>query len=152
MWSLETKTVVWVELTSLWEENVNKNHDLKKGKYNQLVIDSRAGKHVGGIAWTVVPLYVKVGCRGAINEEPWYGMCRKMGFTKTITHRVTKAAQETAVHCSHVLFLSLFMKLWEQRSLMGKLINQKCPPTDSLHSRCQQNRWCTSLYCDIYNR
>ena len=51
-------------------ENFNKNHDLKKGKYNQLVIDLRAGKHVGGIAWTVVPLHVEVGCRGAINEEP----------------------------------------------------------------------------------
>ena len=71
LWS-ETQTVVWIELT--WEENLRKNHDLKKGRYNQLAIDLREGKHVGGIRWKVVPLCVDVGCRGAINEGPWYGM------------------------------------------------------------------------------
>ena len=122
MWSLETKTVVWVELTSPWEENLRKNHDLKKGRYNQLAIDLREGKHVGGIKWRVVPLCVEVGCRGAIYEGPWYGMCRRLGFTKTITRRVTQAAQETAVMCSYYIFLCRFMKLWEQRPLMGASI------------------------------
>ena len=61
MWSVETNTIVWVELTSPWAENFNKNHDLKKEKYNQLVIDLKAGKHVGGIASTVVSLYVELG-------------------------------------------------------------------------------------------
>ena len=119
MWSMETKTVVWIELTSPWEENLRKNHDLKKGRYNQLAIDLREGKHVGGIKWRVVPLCVEVGCRGAINEGPWFGMCRRLGFTKTITRRVTQAAQETAVMCSYYLFLSRFVKLWEQRPRMG---------------------------------
>ena len=48
MWSVETKTIVWIELTSPWEENLRKNHDLKKGRYNELVFDLREGKHVGG--------------------------------------------------------------------------------------------------------
>ena len=26
--SVETKTIVWIELTSPWEENLRKNHDL----------------------------------------------------------------------------------------------------------------------------
>ena len=39
---------------------------------------------MGGIKWAVVPLYVEVGCRGAIYEGPWFGMCRRLGFTKTI--------------------------------------------------------------------
>ena len=85
-------------------------YDLKKGKYNELVIDLREGKHVGGIKWTVVPWQVEVGCRGAIYEGPWFGMCRRLGFTKTITHRVTQAAQETAVMCSYYLFLCRFIK------------------------------------------
>ena len=102
-----------------WEENLRKNHDLKKGRYNQLAIDLREGKHVGGIKWRVVPLCVEVGCRGAINEGPWFGMCRRLGFTKTITRRVTQAALETAVMCSYYLFLSRFVKLWEQRPRMG---------------------------------
>ena len=57
IWSVETKTIVLIELTSSWEENLRKNHDLKNGQYNELVIDLRKGKHVGGIKWTVVPLY-----------------------------------------------------------------------------------------------
>ena len=116
-WSVETKTIVWIELTSRWEENLKKNHDLKKGKYNELVIDLR--EHVGGIKWTVVPLYVEVGCRGAIYEGPWFGMCRRLGFTRTITRRVTQAAQETAVMCSYYLFLCRFIEVWEEKLLMG---------------------------------
>ena len=122
IWSAETKTIVWIELTSPWEENLRKNHDLKKGKYNELVIDLREGKHVGGIKWTVVPLYVEVGCRGAIYEGPWFGMCRRLGFTKTITRRVTQAAQETAVMCSYHLFLCRFIKVWEEKPRLGKSI------------------------------
>ena len=42
------------------------------------MIDLREGKHVGGIKWTVVPLYVEVGCRGSIYEGPWFGMRRRL--------------------------------------------------------------------------
>ena len=45
MWSVEPKTIVWIELTSPWEKNLRKNHDLKKGRYNELVIALREGKH-----------------------------------------------------------------------------------------------------------
>ena len=98
------------------------NHDLKKGKYNELVIDLREGKHVGEIKWTGVALYVEVGCRGAIYEGPWLGMCRRLGFTKTITRRVTQAAQETAVMCSYHLFLCRFIKVCEEKPRLGKSI------------------------------
>ena len=122
MWSMETKTVVWIELTSPWEENSKKNHDLKKARYNSLAIDLREGKHVGGIKWRVIPLCVEVGCRGTVNEGPWYGMCRRLGFTKTITRRVTNAAKETAVWCSYHIFLCRFMKVWEKKALMGATV------------------------------
>ena len=78
-----------VTLLSVPSVEFQQESRLTDGKCTQLVIALRAGKHVGGIAWTVVPLYVEVGRRGAINEEPWYGTCRKLGFTKTITRRVT---------------------------------------------------------------
>ena len=116
---METKTVVWIELTSPWEENLKGNHDLKKRRYNQLAIDLREGKHVGGIKWRVIPLCVEVGCRGTINKGPWYGMCGKLGFTKAITRRVTQAAAETALWCSYYIFLQRFVKVWEERPLMG---------------------------------
>ena len=44
----------------------------KMDKYNKLAIDLREGKH-HGVKWTVVPLCVEVGARGAINEQPGTG-------------------------------------------------------------------------------
>ena len=35
---------------------------------------------------------------------------------------VTQAAQETAVMCSYHLFLCRFIKVWEEKRLMGKFI------------------------------
>ena len=73
-------------------------------------------------SFDVLPLYVEVGCRGAIYEGPWFGMCRRLGFTKTITRRVTQAAQETAVMCSYHLFLCCFIRVWAEKPLMGESI------------------------------
>ena len=122
MWSMETKTLVWIELTSPWEENSKKNHDLKRARYNQLAIDLREGKHVGGIKWRAIPLYVEVGCRGTINQGPWYGMCSSLSFTPAITRRVTQAAEVTALWCSYYIFLCRFVKVWEQKTLMGAAV------------------------------
>ena len=80
IWSMSSKTVIWIELTSPWEENMSKRHFEKKDKYNQLAIDLRNPRRVGG-AWTVYPFEVEVGARGAINEQPWSYMCSKLGFT-----------------------------------------------------------------------
>ena len=124
---METQTVVWIELTSPWEENRDKNRELKIIRYNQLAIDLREGKHVGNIKWRVIPLYVKVGCRGTVNQRPWYGICNDLGFTQTITRRITQtitrriteAATQTALWCSYFVFLFRFVKVWELRPLMG---------------------------------
>ena len=71
IWSMQTNAVIWLELTSPWEENLNKKHFEKMDKYNKLAIDLREGKH-HGVKWTVVPLCVEVGARGAINELDVY--------------------------------------------------------------------------------
>ena len=42
IWSRKTKTVVWVELTSPWEENMTIRHFEKLAKYNQLKVDCEA--------------------------------------------------------------------------------------------------------------
>ena len=54
IWSMESKTIIWIELTSPWEENFKKNYDLKFKRYNQLAIDLREGTHFG-VKWTVYP-------------------------------------------------------------------------------------------------
>ena len=70
IWSMETKHIIWIELTSPWEENFKKNYDLKYKRYNQLAIDLREGKHFG-VKWTVHPHYVEIGARGGIDELGW---------------------------------------------------------------------------------
>ena len=47
IWSMESKTVIWIELTSPWETNMPKQHDYKTNRSNQLAIDLREGKYFG---------------------------------------------------------------------------------------------------------
>ena len=79
IWSLSSKTVIWIELTSPWEENMSKRHYEKKSKYNQLALELRNPQRAGG-AWTVHPLEVEIGVQGAINPQSWQWMCKIMGF------------------------------------------------------------------------
>ena len=77
IWSLSSKTVIWIELTSPWEGNMSKRYNEQKSKCDKL-----AREHVGGWqlyelrnpqraggAWTVHSLEVEVGVRGAINPQ-----------------------------------------------------------------------------------
>ena len=69
IWSMQTKAVIWIELTSPWEKNLTKKYFETMDKYNKLAIDLREGKQ-HGVKWTVAPLCIEVGARGAINEQP----------------------------------------------------------------------------------
>jgi len=60
--------VIWIELTSPWEENLTKKHFEKMDKYNKLAIDLQEGKH-HGVKWTVVPLCVEVGVAGRVRVD-----------------------------------------------------------------------------------
>ena len=46
IWSSSSKTVIWIELTSPWEENMSKRHYEKKSKYNKLALELRNPQHV----------------------------------------------------------------------------------------------------------
>ena len=117
IWSLSSKTVIWIELTSPWEENMSKRHYEKKSKYNKLALELRNPQRAGG-AWTVHPLEVEIGARGAINPQSWQWMCKIMGFDSNTRDRLTHAVQDAAVHCSHMIFLCRFHKVWETRPLL----------------------------------
>ena len=108
IWSMSTKVVVWIELTSPWEENMTKWHFEKKAKYNQLKIDCEAK------GWEVHPLCVEVGCRGYVAES-FPRMCKVLGFGKQEEKSLKLAVEKTARHCSHTIFCSRFLKHWEPR-------------------------------------
>jgi len=82
IWSTSTKTVIWIELTSPWTENMQARHFEKKAKYTPLATDLRNPKRAGG-AWTVYPLEVEVSALGVVNEQPWSTMCSRLGLTTT---------------------------------------------------------------------
>ena len=67
------------------------------------------GKH-HGVKWTVVPLCFEVGARGAINEQPWNRMCKRLGFSKCSKCRLTQGVQDAAVACSYYIFLCRFLR------------------------------------------
>ena len=51
IWSCSTRTVIWIELTVPWEENMTLRNAEKNARYNQLKIDCEAK------GWKVHPLY-----------------------------------------------------------------------------------------------
>ena len=102
------------------EENLTKKHFEKMDKHNQLTIDLREGKH-HGVKGTVVPLCVEVGARGAINEQPWNRMCKRLGFSKCSKCRLTQGVQDTAAACSYYIFLCRFLRTWELQALVYTL-------------------------------
>ena len=117
VWSMETKTVIIIELTSPWEENFEKNHKLKLEKYNQLVVDLRDGNHFG-VKWKALFFCVEIGARGALHESAWGRMCGQLRITGSARKRLTAAVQDTAIHCSHLVYLCRFHKKWEPQALM----------------------------------
>jgi hypothetical protein len=122
MWSMEKKIVVWIELTSPWDENLTKNHYLKKNRYNRLAIDLREGKH-HGVKWKVHPFYVEVGCKGWINQQPWHSMCKQLGFTTKDEKSLTRSVQTAACLCSQVIFQKRYTKVWEKQALLSSFVD-----------------------------
>ena len=104
--------MVWIELTSPWEENMTTWHDQKKSNYNQLKIDCEAQ------GWTVHALYVEVGCRGHVREQPFDYVFRVLGFTKSERRQLKKTVEETALVCSYLIWVHRYKIHWEERSLL----------------------------------
>ena len=63
IWSKSTKTVVWIELTSPWEDNMTLRHSEKHTCYTQLKIDCEAN------GWKLHALCVEVGCRAHVSQS-----------------------------------------------------------------------------------
>ena len=117
IWSTSTKTVIWIELTSPWTENMQTRHFEKKAKYNQLAMDLRNPKCDGG-AWTVYPLEVEVSALGQINEQPWMSMCKRLDFSSATQKQLTHAVAEAPLKCSHMIYLCRYCKVWEPQPLL----------------------------------
>ena len=112
IWSSSIKTVIWVELTSLWEENMEKNHFFKKSRYNDSVLACQAND------WKVHDLCVEVGCRGYVHAHGWNTMIDTLSFTRGEARRLNWIVEDTALHCSHAIFAQHKEPQWIPKPLM----------------------------------
>ena len=111
MFSNKLKKVVWIELTSPWEDNCTKSYARKKGRYNKLEVAVKAA------GWTPVALYVEVGTRGYINDT-WGRMSKAVGMTRTQSKALRAKCGRTALRCSYFIYLSRKVKAWNARALV----------------------------------
>ena len=63
------------------------------------------------------PLEVEIDAQD-YNPQSWQWICKIMGFDSNARDCLTQAEQDAAVHCSHMIFLCRFHKLWENRPLL----------------------------------
>ena len=111
IWSMSSKIVIWIELTSPWEDNMRGKHEFKMQHYNQLRIDCESK------GWEVHPLCVEVGCRGR-TSDPFQHMCKVLGFTRNETRDLKYEAEKTAASCSYAILLSRYQKTWQPKPLL----------------------------------
>ena len=111
IWSCSSKIVIWIELTSPWEDNMTLRHAEKKTRYNQLKIDCESG------GWEVHSLCVEVGCRGHVSHS-FHNMCKVLGFTKKEIKDLKYTVEKTAQHCSHAIVAARYQREWEPKPLL----------------------------------
>ena len=113
---METRAVSILELTSLWEETVDKRYKHKMPKNNQFDIDLRDGKH-NGVRWKAELFCIEVGARGECHEMGWGRMCEALGFNGATRKGLLQAMQDAAIQCSHFIFLCRCHEKWEPQAL-----------------------------------
>lgn len=111
IWSPSAKIVIWIELTSPWEDNMDGKHEFKMTHYNQLQIDCESK------GWEVHPLCVEVGCRGHA-AEPLQYMSRVLGFTRQEAVDLKYEVEQTALYCSYAIVLARYESVWHPKGLL----------------------------------
>ena len=104
--------VMWIELTSPWDDNMMTWCFEKHGKYKNIVNAAE------GSVWKVVPLYFEVGARGYINDK-WHHMARALKLDKQMNKRLKNAVSGVAVRCSYFLYVCLRRREWCTTKLLG---------------------------------
>ena len=114
MFSDKLKTVMWLELTSPWEENLTDSYIRKKAKYNELE------RQCGSAGWTVIPLYVEVAALGHANTT-WGMMSKAIGMKKRDSKRLRLKCSKIALRCSYHIYKCRKLKEWTTPPLVQYL-------------------------------
>ena len=111
MWSDKLKTVIWIELTSPWEENMTRWHFRKHDKYNKLARTVRDNR------WTAHPLCVEVGARG-FTSNTWHHMVKTLGKKRSTSRKLRSRVRQVAQRCSYYIYLNRKNREWPHPPLI----------------------------------
>jgi len=108
IWSVDIKTVILLELTSPWEENIQKAHLRKSARYEELeVVCVNRG-------WTVQLFTLEVGSRGFIPHS-FNDVFRKLGLSATQRKTLRDRVSDKALMCSYVIYKEMNNPHWTAR-------------------------------------
>ena len=105
MFSDKVKPVLWLDLTSLWEENLTESYIRKKSSYNKLENECRIK------GWSVIPLYVEVAALGHINTA-WSMLSKALGMKNNESKQLRLKCTKIALRCSYHIYQCRKLKQW----------------------------------------
>ena len=107
LWSTEERKVHLIELTVPHEDNIEKAHERKEQRYEELV------KECEEAGWQAKHFPVEVGCRGfvAVSTRKWLGTA---GLGPRKVAETVKLMQETVEKASHWIWLKRNDNTWSE--------------------------------------
>ena len=115
IWSKNAKTVIIIELTIPWEENVEAAHERKMLKYQGLTAECRER------GWKTWCMAIEVGCRGFAGQSLWR-CARTLGIIGKLRKDLVRNAERQAEESSRWI--------WNRRDYqwMSKPLEQETKP------------------------
>ena len=96
--SESTKCIVLIELTVPWEDRIDEAHELKRSKYEQILLDAQRN------GWTTHNFPIEVGCRGFAGRSIT-GLFKKLGMQGREVKKACVSISAVAERCSRWLWL-----------------------------------------------
>jgi hypothetical protein len=111
LWSATTKTLILIELTVPYEDNIADADFRKKAKYQDLVDACRNEQ------WDVYFQTIEIGVRGFVAGS--FRKCLKLlGINNSTIARATSKVSKTALRCSYALYLARNLSNWKPLDLI----------------------------------
>lgn len=132
IWSRDSKSVFFIELTCPSEENIEAAQIYKEARYIELC--SLASNN----GWKAKTFPIEAGARGFVSRS--MNIClRKLGFTPKSASSLCKSISGVVARCSYHIWLNRHNKKWRK----GPLLEPNAPPEpiqdiDSVPVRAQQ--------------
>ena len=111
IWSDATKTVILLELTIPYEDNIADAEFRKKAKYQDLAGSCRLA------GWDVYLQSIEVGVRGFVAGS-FRKSLKLLGASNASIKRATSRASRTALRCSYSLYLARNLGDWKPLKLI----------------------------------